>query len=85
VVLDIALIMFGMARTVLSPGSPFLQSLLLIPQLISGLDFSIISSKTQNKDNECKLDEMYFILSQWLIKLPKAYKYRLNEHLLESP
>lgn len=71
-VLNITLVLFGMARTVLSPVSSLLQSVLLIPQLISGLGFSIISSKMQNKDNECKLDEMYFNLSQRLIKLPKA-------------
>lgn len=83
VVLDITLIMFGKASAVLSPVSPFFQSLLLIPQLISGLGFSIISSKMQNKDNECKLHEMHFNLSQRLIKLPKAYKNSLNENLLE--
>lgn len=75
--------MFGKANTVLSPVSPFFQNLLSIPQLISGLGFSIISSKMQNKDNECELHEMHFNLSQRLIKLPKAYKNSLNENLLE--
>lgn len=46
VVLDIILMMFVMARTVLSLASPSLKSLILIPQLISGFHFSIISIKT---------------------------------------
>lgn len=62
VVLGITLMMFGGARTIPFLASPFLKSLLLIPQLISGLNFSIINAKRQNKDNGCKLDEMYFNL-----------------------